>query len=359
MSRSTRSEVFDPGEIEIAHVTNRTVRRCFLFGDDPLTGKNFDHRKIWIEKHLQHFAAHFGIDLIAFAILSNHFHLILRTRPDIVASWDDTEVARRWMMICPKRKDSEGNPLPPSESELNLIRNCPDKLQEIRTRLSNLSWWMRLMCQRIAQRANREEEESGRFFQDRFKAVRLIDESSLLACSAYVDLNPIRAALAETLEDSEFTSVRRRIEALMADGVDNNDAVASTADKRGRFADSFLSPIELNEGSGATGLLASTSGRRCSDKGFLWFSVEQYLELLDWTARQLAKGKPGKTPEHLAPIMQRLGLSSSTWCDLVANFGRLFHNIAGEPTKIDAERSHRTNRRFHVRTETRELFLAA
>ncbi len=80
---------------------NRIVRRCFLLGDDPVTGNNYDHRKVWIEEQLQRLAACFGIDLLCFAILSNHFHLILRSRPDVVATWDDTEVARRWLMLCP------------------------------------------------------------------------------------------------------------------------------------------------------------------------------------------------------------------------------------------------------------------
>ena len=64
----------------------RVVRRCFLLGNDPVTGKNYDHRKIWIEDQLKHLAANFGIDLLSFAILSNHFHLILRSRPDVVAT---------------------------------------------------------------------------------------------------------------------------------------------------------------------------------------------------------------------------------------------------------------------------------
>jgi hypothetical protein len=98
----------------------------------------------------------FSIDLICFSILSNHYHLILRSRPDIVESWDDTEVARRWMLLCPHRKDADGNALPPTDAELNSFRNCPVKLAEIRSRLSNLSWWMRLLNQRVAQRANQE-----------------------------------------------------------------------------------------------------------------------------------------------------------------------------------------------------------
>jgi len=63
-------------------------------GDDPVSGKNFDHRKVWIEVYLQQFAAAFGIDLLGYAILSNHFHLILRTRPDVVATWDDRKLKR-------------------------------------------------------------------------------------------------------------------------------------------------------------------------------------------------------------------------------------------------------------------------
>ena len=214
MVRLARSEVFDPDEVAIAHVYNRPVRRCFLMGEDPLSGKNFDHRKVWIEQYLKQFAAHFGIDLLGFAILSNHFHLILRSRPDVVKSWSDEEVARRWWMLCPQRRNADGQAREPTEPEIRSIAGCPVKLAETRKRLSSISWWMRLLCQRIAMRANREESETGRFFQDRYKATRLIDEASLLACAAYVDLNPIRAAMCQTLETSDHTSVQRRIESL-------------------------------------------------------------------------------------------------------------------------------------------------
>ena len=86
MARLARVEVFAPDEVAIVHVMNRVVRRCFLLGNDPVTGKNYDHRKVWIEDLLKRFAAQFGIDLLGFAILSNHFHLILRSRPDVVST---------------------------------------------------------------------------------------------------------------------------------------------------------------------------------------------------------------------------------------------------------------------------------
>ncbi len=145
MARMARAEVFAPDEVAVVHVMNRVVRRCYLLGNDPVSGKNDDHRKVMIELQLQRLAAAFGIDLPGFAIISNHFHLILRSRPDVVSTWDDTEVARRWLLICPVRKNSAGDPAEPNEFELNSIRNDPRKLEILRLRLSDLGWWMRVL----------------------------------------------------------------------------------------------------------------------------------------------------------------------------------------------------------------------
>ena len=120
------------------HVMNRAVRQCFLMGDDPISGKNFDHRKLWMDQRLEFQAALFGLDLLGQAILDNHFHLVLRSRPDVVATWDDTEIARRWMTLCPQRKRADGSAEEPNEFELNAIRNDPDRVREIRSRLSDI-----------------------------------------------------------------------------------------------------------------------------------------------------------------------------------------------------------------------------
>ena len=144
MARLARVEVFSADEIAVVHVMARTVRRCFLLGEDTVTGKNYDHRKVWIDDQLVHQARHFGIDLLCQAILSNHFHLVLRSRPDVVIEWDDSEVARRWLMLCPVRRDENRQPLEPTEFELNHIRNDREKVVAVRNRLSDISWWMRL-----------------------------------------------------------------------------------------------------------------------------------------------------------------------------------------------------------------------
>ncbi|NIL96142.1 MAG: hypothetical protein GTO53_02400 [Planctomycetales bacterium] len=346
MARLARSEVFDPEETAIVHVVQRCVRRCWLLGDDPVSGKNYDHRKRWLEGCLQRFAGCFGIDLLCFSILSNHFHLILRSRPDVVASWDDTQVARRWLMICPLRKDADGTPREPTESELDTIRNNPDRLATIRRRLSDISWWMRLLCQPLAAMANREEDQQGRFWQGRFRGVRLCDEAALLACAAYVDLNLIRAGLAETLETSNFTSIQRRIESLP------NQRRTPAAPP----PDRFLAPVEFDEHRHGIEPVPSALPYRASDEGFLPISVTQYIQLLDWTARQVVRGKPGATPADLPDVLERLGVSSTAWCGLIRDFGRIFSLVAGLPETLKKQRGRRTQRPFHTRRRFHELF---
>ena len=383
MARLARVEVFASDEIAILHVMNRTVRRCFLMGNDPVTGKNFDHRKAWMEEELQHLAAHFGIDLLCYAILSNHFHLILRSRPDVVADWDDAEVARRWLMLCPKRKTADNRPQEPNESELDTIRHNPARLQEIRSRLSDISWWMRLLSQKIGRMANQEDGESGKFWQARYRAVRLLDETAILACAAYVDLNPIRAAMAQTIETSDYTSAQQRALELQqsltvttpkdkaavsndrnADGVKHesisqNMTPPMLASKQTvKSIANSLCPLSLDEPTSELGARVHRAGFRASDKGFLPMSVADYLELLEWTARQMRSEKRDSTPACTKPIFERLGIGTDAWCELTKNFGRLFGTVAGKPNVIDLTRSRHRGQRYHVRSEARRLLVA-
>src|SRR5690606_19544628 len=216
---------------------------------------------------------------------------------------------------------------------------------------------MRLLCQKVAQKANREDEIPGRFWESRFQSVKILDETGLLACAAYVDLNPIRAALVELLEESDYTSAQRRISALL---LEQQQAVAAASAPASQAAaerpDRFLAPLTIDELRDEIGVHLNTSGNRCSDKGFLNMSVESYIELLDWTARRIAPGKRGVTPAAAPAVLERLGLEPATWCELVENFGELFHLVAGRPTVVDSTRSLHRQSRFHATPRLRELF---
>jgi hypothetical protein len=321
---------------------------------------------------LTHQAKYFGIDLLCQAILSNHFHLILRSRPDVVKEWSDAEVARRWLMLCPERRDEKRRPMEPTEFEINSIVNTKEKLAAARSRLSDISWWMRLLSQNIAQRANREDGEIGKFFQARYRAVRLLDETAILACAAYVDLNPIRAAMAKTIEESDFTSAQKRLSVLSsrlsdrvrrgavraedAEGDDARDRPAVEADPaaeqrehgargedsrredRSGYRVRHLAPVELKERGGETGPCVHKAGARCSNKGFLPMSTAEYLQLLDWTARQVR---------------------SEAWKELVGNFGRLFNVMAGKPATVESHNPRSGSHRYRTRPAVRDLLTSA
>ncbi|MFC1759644.1 hypothetical protein ACFL2H_12900, partial [Planctomycetota bacterium] len=98
---------------------------------------------------------------------------------------------------------------------------------------------------------------------------------------------------------------------------------------------------------------------RCSDKGFLAMALGDYVELLDWTARQAVPGKRGSTPAHVAPLLKRLGLGESSWCERVSDFGKLFGTVAGQVEAVDSLRSRQHQRRFHLRRRARELMTTA
>ena len=333
MARLARADIFDPAEVSVVHCINRCVRRCFLCGDDPYTGRNYNHRKAWLEQRLAFLAGQFGIDVLGFAILSNHFHLVLRNRPDVVATWSDTEVASRWLLLCPLRKQPDGQPAEPTAAELDTIRRMPNRLAEVRRRLSDVSWLMRMIAEPIARRANREDQVTGRFWQGRFKAVKLCDEAAILACSVYVDLNPIRAGLATTVESSDFTSIQRRIESLRYVAKQDDAAKQDGTAKQPGVPrpDAWLAPIPLREAPMPPGPLPSTTGCRASDKGCLPLSLTDYLQLVDWTGRQIVRGRGGRIPADLSPVLSRVGIAQEDWLPLVTRFGRLFQRVAGAP----------------------------
>lgn len=158
-----RRNVVDDDQVGVYHVWSRCVRRAWLCGLDPLTGNNWSHRKSWFFERLQELTAIFAIDACVWAILSNHYHLILRNRPDLAAQWTDEEVVRRWWQLCPERKDEQGRAAEPTDLEIKSLLADPGQVAEWRKRLSSVSWFMKSLNEWFSRRANAEEGARGHF----------------------------------------------------------------------------------------------------------------------------------------------------------------------------------------------------
>lgn len=109
-----------------------------------------------------------------------------------------------------------------------------------------------------------------------------------------------------------------------------------------------MAPIEINERTNPVGADPDSSGRRANKKGFLSIPMAQYLDLLDWTGRQLRTGSRGSIPKDLAPILSRIGLDSASWCDVVKKFGKLFKRAAGSPQAMTDEAARRKLSHMHA-----------
>ena len=315
-----RKNIVDKSSSGFYHRTTRCVRRAFLCGDDPWSGENYDHRREWIRSRLLVLESIFAADLYAYAVMSNHYHVVLFMDVDRARSWSDEEVARRWLTLCPPRTAVNENPEAPNQAGCfdNFVRELAGDAERIalyRKRLCDLSWLMRFLNEYIARKANREDRTKGRFWEGRFKTQALLDEGAVLACMAYVDLNPIRAGIAVTPEESEFTSVKQRLECVAAGGLEEKTLTPVTGTSHSDDAENaHIHTARINA-----------------------IALRDYLQLVDWTGRQIREGKTGRIPDHLGPILERLGLDSAAWTDTARGFGRRFGIAAGHWDRIRAK----------------------
>ncbi len=315
-----RSLIIDDKHEGFYHCVSRCVRRAFLHGVDSHTGNNYDYRKVWLHQRLKCLAEIFWIDVGGYAVMDNHVHVLLRNRPDLSQSAPARDVARRWLLLYPKRRDAKVLPLEPSDKEIRQLTKDEERISELRQRLASISWFMKCLKEYIARKANKEDGCTGRFWEARFKSTALLDEAAVLACLVYVDLNPIRANLAETPETSYFTSAEERIRKQVVRQKSNQiDAgVGGHQLKTRADSESWLCPL-------------SDQPNR---QGFLSIDLANYLEILDWTGRQLVADKPGAIPEHLPPILTRLSINPSQWLESAGRFGKLFSVVAGTETHM-------------------------
>ncbi len=222
-------------------------------------------------------------------------------------TWNTKEVIERWQRLFkgPLLAEQFMTEQPLSRAELDLL----DRLvEEWRSRLMDISWFMRCLNEFVARTANQEDQCTGRFWEGRFKSQALLDEKALAACLAYVDLNPIRAKMAQTPETSQYTSVAERIAALSG----NHDETTSNPELK---QPGHLLPFVGNP-------------RKEIPKG-LPFKLTDYLELLDWSGRIIREDKRGHIPRELPPILDRLQIDPRHWLFMTSHFENQFKGLVG------------------------------
>lgn len=245
-------------------------------------------------------------------MIANHVQVIVRLDRSVAMDWSDLAVARRWLSVYPRKYLSDGTPILPSEPEIVSAAKDPAQIGKWRLRLANLGWFMKAYKEPIARRANREDDCTGGFGEGWFHSVPQLDQAALIACMASIDLNPIRAKVADRPERSRHTSGFRRIRAL------NRHAAAAKIrthqPKKGKelLAKAGLSTAATHAEDG----LWLTPRARCHVGVTLanqTITVDEYLTVLDATGRLLKAGKRGAIPPELAPIRRRLDLSLDAW----------------------------------------------
>ncbi len=284
---TARKQLISLEDTPYYHCYVRCVRRAFLFGDDKYTGVNYDHRREWIREKVLSQTDVFAIDCCAYAVMSNHYHVVLFVDEQKAKEWDRREVLRRWKQLYNlsylTEKYYQKEPLTKAELDAIYVN-----IELYRERLMDISWYMRGINESIARRSNAEDNCKGRFWDGRFKSQALLDEQAVLTCMAYVDLNPIRANMAQTPEESDYTSVQERI--------------ISKKTKLKSF------------------------GNHEQD---IPFALDDYLSLVETTGRAIIDDYKGHIPSKLPDILQRMGLNNDTWLNQIKYFDKWYYKAIG------------------------------
>ncbi len=317
----SRSKQVSLQDTRYYHLISRCVRRAYLCGEDAYTKQSYEHRRQWMVDRIRFLTSIFAIDVAAYAVMSNHYHLVVYVDESEAMAWSDEEVCERWHKLYHNHPLVERLQKGQSSCQAEI-----DKANEIinkwRMRLADLSWLMRNLNEYIARKANQEDNCKGRFWEGRFKSQALLDEKAVLACMAYVDLNPIRANMADSVQSAEYTSIFERI----------HDK-ASFIDNKAQL------PFIIKPLLGFIG-----NEHQQSPKG-ISFSLLDYLILVEETGKIIREDKRGHLSTRAFPLLQQLGLNNEDWLQLAQHFGKQYHQAVGTVNELSTFASH-TNKRW-------------
>jgi len=306
-----RSELICYQDTPYYHLVSRCVRRSYLCGFDKESGKSYEHRRLWIENRIRLLSSLFGIDICSYAVMSNHLHIVCKLCPEEIDKLSDRQVVQRWTCLFkgPILLQKWQQHQEMLDAELSVVNST---IALYRQRLTEISWFMKCLNEPIARQANKEDDCTGHFWESRYKSQALLTEKAVISAMAYVDLNPIRANMSETPEESLHTSICERIKPRF----DLEQAVKEQTELSAlRHFNQPLKPLAQFEG----------AVKNTLQRGVL-FSLNDYLELVDYTGRSIHPNKRGAIPLHTPPILKRLCLDRTTWLENVTQFEKLYRS---------------------------------
>jgi len=296
-----RKNIVDSETPSFYHCTNRCVRRTFLCGVDEFSGNDFSHRKDWLEKRMLELCELFSVEIYAFAVMDNHYHIVLHLDPLAPLKWSKEEIAERWLRIYGGRFV---DPKFAKQRELKKQAIIADKtkIKLYRERLGSLSWFMSRLNEPLAKQSNREENCTGSFWEGRYSAQALLDEAAVFSCMAYVDLNPVRAKITEKLESSNHTSIKKRLNEIKQ-----------------------IEPIAVQ--AKLDSAISAISNQLNTKK--LSISVKDYIELVEWTGQNITYPNKAAMPHHISSCLKQLNLQQNHWLKQLENFDQHYCHVIG------------------------------
>lgn len=305
-----RSSIVSVSDTPYYHCISRCVRRAFLCGEDAYTGQSFEHRRDWFIERLATLSEVFTIEVCAYAVMSNHCHLVLFIDSEVLSELSIDEVIHRWCQLYrgPEviKRYLAGEKL--NEFDQAAVSSIAETW---RSRLGDLSWYMRCLNEYIARRANAEDGCTGRFWEGRFKSQALLDEQALLTAMAYVDLNPIRAKMATAIADSDKTSGQQRLQAV------------THQKNAGQVTLRAFAGTEIHQQSGIP------------------FNLQDYLHLIDWTGRCVREDTRSAIGDTGSAILTHLNIASDEWLPTVTKMQQRYELVMGSPERMKAHAESR------------------
>jgi len=293
-------------ETPFYHLTYRCVRRSFLCGE--IDECNFEHRREWIVERLKLLTNMFSIDVASYAIMMNHYHILVRVNLEKSATWTAAQIFEHWSMLF-QVPDLMKQYLAGNLVEVKDIQAAEEMIGMYRERLTSISWFMRCLNEHIARSANFEDKCSGRFWEGRFKSQAILDEAALINTMVYIDLNPIRAKIAETPESSAYTSIGERI-------AERNLATDVKCAFHGK-------------------LMPFLDGKGLVSETCIHMHLIDYIELVEWSGRQIRPDKRGAISDTAPPILARLGIEQGNWLQNCQKLEDEFRQVIGPVAAIN------------------------